>query len=457
MPGADLARLQGVLDRLRPSDPATRFGWLFADDVPQEEKQVQAAAAVFAEGGLSALAELAGAVERPDDLGFAVGSMPNGTVDAHIVLPRYLAHTETALGRFARGFALGRCRARGKSWVIWQLERGELALSADQEVELLTVLPFRSETWEAAARRGEAVHGGYWGKVRVFSGCVRDRDLAQAASCLVDAGRPFDAASILARDQRVTRNFVSVGVIADVLRAIVSAGGECDTPNSQLGGDIASLLDMLAAADYGSRDLARLEWGLLPHVSRHERPPGALHEVLAEDAEFFVKVVALAYSPEGEDSGRLDERTRRIAQAAYFLLSSWRTLPGEDSGRVSHRVLRRWITEAQAGLDAVGRLPIGLTVAGRMLSGSPHGRDGLWPCAAVREVIEAAASTDLEMGVAVGVQNRRSSGVKDAGVGGCGRARACPRVRGLRHRGATYASPDGTDAPGDCRVLSPGG
>ena len=418
MPEADLTRLQGVLNRLRPSDPAARFGWLFADVVPQEEKQMRAAEAVFEQGGLSALAELAGAVERPDDLGFAVGSMPNKLVDARVVLSRYLAHAETALSRFARGFALGRCRARGKSWVIRQLERGELALSAGQEVELLMVLPFRSETWEAAARRGEAVHQGYWGEVRVFSGCARGRDLAQGASCLVDAGRPFDAAIVLAHDQGVTGSLVSAGVIADVLRAIVSAGGECGTPNSQLGGDIASLLDMLAAADYDSKDLARLEWGLLPHVSQHERPPGALHEILAEDPAFFVKVVALAYSPEGGDSGRLDDRSRRIAQGAYSLLSSWRTLPGEDNGRVSHRLLHRWFTEARAGLEAVGRLPIGLTVAGQMLSGSPHGRDGLWPCAAVREVIEAVASTDLETGVEVGVHNRRSSGVKDARVGG---------------------------------------
>ena len=418
MPEADLTRLQGVLNRLRPSDPAARFGWLFADVVPQKEKQMQAAKAVFEQGGQSALAALARAVERPDDLGFAVGSMPNKLVDARVVLPRYLAHAEAALGRFARGFALGRCRARGKSWVIRQLEGGELALSAGQEVELLMVLPFRSETWEAAARRGDAVHQGYWGKVRVFSGCARGRDLVQGASCLVDAGRPFDAAIVLAHDQGVTRSLVSAGVIADVLRAIVSASGECGTPNSQLGGDIASLLDMLAAADYDSKELARLEWGLLPYVFLHERLPGALHEILAEDAEFFVKVVALAYSPEGKDPARLDDRTRRIARGAYSLLSSWRTLPGEDNGRVSYRRLHRWITEALAGLEAVGRLPIGLTVAGQMLSGSPHGRDGLWPCAVVREVIEAVASTDLETGVEVGVQNRRSSGVKDAGVGG---------------------------------------
>ena len=414
MPEADLTRFQGVLNRLQPSDPAARFGWLFADVVPQEEKQMQAAAAVFEQGGLSALAELARAVDRPDDLGFAVGSMPNGLVDAHVVLPQYMAHAETALSRFARGFALG----RSKSWVIRQLERGKLTLSADQEVALLMVLPFCSETWEVAARRGEAVHEGYWGKVRTFSGCARNQDLAEGASCLVNAGRPFDAASVLAHDQRVTRSLVSAGVIADVLRAIVSADGECDTPNPQLGGDIASLLDILAAADYDSKDLARLEWGLLPHVSQHERPPGALHEILAEDAAFFVKVVALAYSPEGEDPARLDERTRRIAQGAYSLLSSWRTLPGEDNGRVSHRLLHRWITEAQAGLEAVRRLSVGLTVAGQMLSGSPHGRDGSWPCAAVREVIEAVVSTDLETGVAVGVHNSRGVVTKDAGVGG---------------------------------------
>ena len=418
MPEADLTRLQSVQERLLPSDPATRFGWLFADVVPQEEKQIQAAVAVFEQGGLSALAAFARAVERPDDLGFAVGSMPNGLVDSHVVLPQYLAHAETALSRFGRGFALGRYRARGKSWVIRQLERGELTLSADQEVALLMVLPFCGETWEAAARRGEAVREGYWGKVRTFSGCARDEDLAQGASCLVNAGRPFDAASVLAHDERVTRSIVSAGVIADVLRAIVSADGECDTPNPQLGGDIASLLDTLAAADYDSKDLARLEWGLLPHVSQHERPPGALHEILAEDAAFFVKVVALAYSPEGEDPAKLDERTRRIAQGAYSLLSSWRTLPGEDNGRVSHRLLHRWITEAQAGLEAVRRLPVGLAVAGQMLSGSPHGRDGSWPCAAVREVIEAVASTDLETGVAVGVHNSRGVVTKDPAVGG---------------------------------------
>ncbi len=418
MPEADLTRLQGVLNWLQPSDPATRFGWLFADAVPQEEKQIQAATAVFEQGGLAALAALARAVDRPDDLGFAVGGMPGRLVDAHVVLPRYLAHAETALSRFARGFAWGRCRANGKSWVIRQLERGESILSADQEVELLMVLPFRSDTWELVARRGEAVHEGYWGRVVVYSGCAQEEDLAQGASCLVDAGRPFDAAVVLAHDQLVAESLVPAGVIADVLRAIVSAGGECDTPTSQLGGDIASLLDMLAAADYDGKDLARLEWGLLPHVSQRDRPSQALHEILAEDAAFFVKVVALAYSPEGEDPPRLDERARRVAQGAYSLLSSWRTLPGEDNSRVSHRVLHRWITEAQAGLEAVGRLPIGLTVAGQMLSGSPHGRDGSWPCTAVREVIEEVESTDLEEGVAVGVHNRRSSGVRDAGVGG---------------------------------------
>ena len=418
MPEADLTRLEGVLNRLQPSDPAARFGWLFADVGPQEEEQMQAVAAVFAQGGLSALAALARAVDRPDDLGFAVGSMPNGPVDAHAVLSRYLAHAETALRRFARGFALGRYRAGGRSWVIRQLEHGELTLSADQEVALLMVLPFCGKTWEAAARRGGAVREGYWRKVRTPAGCARDQDLAEGASCLVSAGRPFDAARVLARDERVTRSLVSRGVIADVLRAIVSADGECDTPNPVLGRDIASLLDMLAAADYDGKDLARLEWGLLPYVSEHQRSPGALHEILAEDAAFFVKVVSLAYSPEGEEPARLDERTKRIAQDAYCLLSSWRTLPGEDNGRVSHRLLHRWITEAQAGLEAVRRLSGGLTVAGEMLSGSPHGRDGLWPCAAVREVIEAVESTDLETGVAFGIRNSRGVVTKDAEVGG---------------------------------------
>ena len=39
-----------------------------------------------------------------------------------------------------------------------------------------------------------------------------------------------------------------------------------------------------------------------------------------------------------------------------------------------------------------------------MLSASPHDPDGTWPCAAIREVIEDLASTELERGLRMGVR-----------------------------------------------------
>ena len=82
------------------------------------------------------------------------------------MLPQYLAHAETALSRFARGFALGRYRAHGKSWVIRQLERGKLTPSADQEVALL----------------GTSIYS----PIRLFRLQLSTREVASWSGCLVE-------------------------------------------------------------------------------------------------------------------------------------------------------------------------------------------------------------------------------------------------------------------------------
>ena len=64
------------------------------------------------------------------------------------------------------------------------------------------------------------------------------------------------------------------------------------------------------------------------------------------------------------------------------------------------------------------RTDIGDQCLGEMLSGSPVGADGVWPCEAVRAVVEATSSKHLDTGLEIGRFNGRgitTRGVFDGG------------------------------------------
>ena len=69
----------------------------------------------------------------------------------------------------------------------------------------------------------------------------------------------------------------------------------------------------------------------------------------------------------------------------------------------------RWpiIRETRSLCREYGRAEIGDQKIGPILSAAPVGDDGIWPCAAVREVLEDVASPEIARGIGVGVYNAR--------------------------------------------------
>ena len=69
----------------------------------------------------------------------------------------------------------------------------------------------------------------------------------------------------------------------------------------------------------------------------------------------------------------------------------------------------RWpiIRETRSLCREYGRAEIGDQKIGQILSAAPVGDDGIWPCAAVREVLEDVASPEIARGIGVGVYNAR--------------------------------------------------
>ena len=435
MPEKYLARLDRILERFSPADPAALYGWLFGprprlvdggavDDTSWEEQKrriaearFEAVVAVLQCSGPDGLRALAPTVADPYELGLAAARTPPELLDPDEMLSRHLADPEDALASMALGYVVGRSKISGDEWAIAQLGRDELELDLDKKVALLLALPACPHIWRAAANGGKDVSLAYWRRIlqRYFS----DEHLEEAVVSLVEAGRPFVAADLLAFESRVEKGVVSPETVARVLDAAASASGDHDSPSGDFGSSAGFLLDVLVWADYDRTRVARLEWQLMPALRHHERPPNGLHCLLAEDPDFFVEVVSLVYRAETEEPKEVTPEDERRAECGHSVLTEWKTIPGHrDRGGVDGARLRQWLEGASAALTRSDRVAIGHQVFGQMLSASPHDPDGTWPCAAIREVIEDLASTELERGLRMGVHNGRGVVMKDPSTGG---------------------------------------
>ena len=448
MPEGYVARLERIRERFAPDDPIALYGWLFTHRLPLVDtgdpgrvpakvrlrrvasERAKAVVEILERAGLQGLTETAKAVESPSALGFAAASAPSALLRPDDLLLRHLADPHRALREMASGYAEGRARGSGDAWLVRQLGRPDLQLSADQRVELLLALPDCASTWRLATACGEDIAGEYWR--RVTPRCVKDEDLAEAIAGLVEAERPFVAVDLLAFDERVTNGIVKPELVARLLDAAASVTVRHDTPGSDFASSAGFLLDALKWASHDRIALARLEWRLMPALSYHERSPDALHRLLAEDPEFFVEMLSLVYRAEDAEPDKVDRNASIRATSAYSVLDSWRTVPGQDAdGVLDGARLEAWFDKAHRRLRQARRTRAGHQAIGKMLSGCPHDPDGTWPCRPVREVIEKAVSKDLETGLGTGVMNGEGAvTIRDPSAGGATERALAERYEG---------------------------
>ena len=449
MPEEYVGRLDRIRERFAPSDPVKRYRCRFGDnpelvdggdveDTPWEvleerleNARLEAVAAILRDAGLEGLRALARAVEIPYLVGLAVAKAPEWRSDADELLLRHLCDSDQSLDRLAFGYAVGRVCEDGAEWATRRLQRIELGLTPDQRVMILLALPPGPGAWRAVAECGHEASLAYWRRVPLPRLFGEKENPSQAVAGLLAAGRPYAAADLAAFKGQADREAVTADMAAEVLEQAVEVPTEHDRPSSRFGNSAGFLLDMLVASGYDRGRLARLEWALMPALRWHERGPDALHQLLAEDPDFFVEVLSLVYKAEGTDARKSDRDAKHLASAAYSVLSSWRVVPGHDGeGRIDEARLLGWIDEAERLSRQVGRAAIGQQKIGQMLSGSPHDADGTWPCKPVREVIERAVGEEVEIGLVTGVLNSRGVVSKHPSEGGVSERALAERYEG---------------------------
>lgn len=420
MPDEQLRQLAGVTERLAPTAPALRHRRLFTErsfelfeSVGNYQKQTamlekrrrQAVREVMADGGTSAVLDLAQSVDAPWLVGIALGQVGSKARDGQL-LPDLLDSDQGPTFSFIAGYVGSRYDLRGPRWIAsLRMQRW----STETKGRLLSLLPFDEPTWDLVEEHLPHAGAEYW--TRTSAQPYRTHgDLAIAVDQLMAHGRPSTAVHCLHWMVNGKKIVDPVRIVAALLAAV-----EAPEPHRVDGHDIAELIRALQDDPATDQEgLFRVEWAYLPLLDgfRGNARPRTLEQRLAEDPFFFCEVIRLVYRSKNAagDAEVPGESISRIAQNAYSLLTRWTIPPGSMSGR-QFRVdcLEHWVDAVREGCTESGHLNVAMQTVGRVLFHSPPDPGGLWIHHGVAELLDARDGKHLRSGFQVQAYNSRGA------------------------------------------------
>jgi hypothetical protein len=449
MPEPELTPLEEAFLQMQPRNPILRNQWLFKSDsiallhpasgdwkvdgaklLLDEKREVQrqqteAIAIIFEWRGEKAVRELAAASEvNPRVVGRAVGqaAIPE-MVKAALITDGFLSVSDRDAD-LAAGVILGMpgpetarvARLHG----LLDTARHEIWPS-HAVVRLLLTLSSIPETWDLAASFGADMEGTYWKQVDYIPSNL-PVDVATAGLrkliAVERAAKAFNLASIF------YANEFDTPFMAELLVAAASEDHRSSRPLLEAY-QVEGALDRLdKAGNVPDAKIAQLEIAVLPylmHSSREDRL--AIHRVMAKEPRLFLDVLSHVYRPAGESGdkeiGEFSERRTEISELWYGILRNWRSVPGLNAGILDRCTLNDWIEQARALCQEAGRLgPCDAYIGQALANAPPDPGDGIWPCRAVREILQLFGSRDIEDGLVMGELNKRDPMWRSLSEGG---------------------------------------
>jgi hypothetical protein len=442
---ASLAQLKICLDRLQRETSAYAISWMFSWTLDQleiehpkelrdamiQEKRADAVQRLLAAQGPLGLIELIEIAELPSAIAPALlaGSYDLGQI-IELLLSPLTPNRKSVLSALSRLLFL----RDGIEPLLAMAKDRSRKNDFDGSAILLTGLPGTMDTWGAARQLGPDVESSYWRTISPYSyEGMHVCELAQFAEGLRSANRWGDCVTALAYglrqlSQTATRSSEEAQPLLDLLHQMAPHLGEHGIQFSHEIGDLLAHLFRFALP-LASRLSIEQELAQYLHGRTGYHFPA--HREAMSEADFFVQVLSWLYQPLDEDQDDGGEQTIDLPSTerstiAFDVLEGigheWKhpslaTLPREGDCRR----LRLWIDDvvrlsADGGIGQVGALK-----AGEILSRSPLGADGVFPCECVREILECADLSyrlDLEEGFIIGVLNSRGAWTKGWAEGG---------------------------------------
>lgn len=430
MPRTDVERLKVIYERFVPEDVIQQVLPLFTawprlvdepegTDIKKHEDavyqaQVAAVQHIYRTEGFTGLFRLIEAVEGPGMVGWVLGK--SGMIEAEEdQLLDELDSSDIRYRRAATEYVAGRFFVCGWHWADEILTRNFLQWTAESRAEFFLKLPANSETWDRLERFDDDTIKGYWTQTLPY--VEKPTECLRAVQNLLAHGRAWQTIALLASYLDAIKP--DPAIVMGMLEAALATPSDHPINQSLLYNASQLFTYLEQADDADERQLARIEWALLPLFRYDKRPLKILHSFIATDPELFVDIVSTAYRAKGEEPRELNEQEQALAQRAYDLLRSANRVPGaQKDGTIDPAVLTAWVNEARRRLKECKRLEIGDQCIGHILYHAKHDESELWPPSVIRDLLEQLRSDDIELGLELAEHNARGVTWRNPTTGG---------------------------------------
>jgi len=436
MPRETTDELENIYEKFSPSDVIPLYSWLFKYSVEllnppgdwenwQEREEIvkgyrtEALTKIYGVGGVDDLMSFAESLDEPQHAGFLVGQLNMlGTGDTDAILDGYLDSEIIPRNRFALGLVSGLFQTQGWGWASKKFEERFADWGVTQRSNFVASLSFEAQAWDLLESINDIeTERDYWS--RIIPGYNKSDDFERPARKLMEQKRPQFAVDFLARRTYEKELVVPPALALDVLEALVTVTAELQISWNNIGHDVTRLMTVVRTSDeLDEARIAQLEFLIFPLLENYGDGPKLLHQHLARDPAFFAELIRMVFRPEKDDPDepRISEAH---ATAAYKLLSSFRTCPGQnEDGTLDRDVFREWVTQVRILNEEAGRGTIGDQQIGQVLAESPFGTDGVRPHEYVRELIDELGNVEIERGYEVRVFNNRGVTMRNPTDGG---------------------------------------
>jgi addiction module HigA family antidote len=443
-----IASAKKAFQALEPSGIVNKNLWLFKDhwvdesadeledverlDYREREKRVRllrvgALQEVYRSEGPGGLLELATRGRAP----WIVGALTSEALDVQSDLEHVLTLAFEGVNRGTEQAASFSTMISGALHAIEDDAMREAAIAKISDgrpesdlARLLALAPFGRSTWRLVDGLGEAAAKAYWADVRpnLYRGEAEEKQ--EGTARLLEARRPRAAFCSINHELKE----IEVEMLFTLMSAIAKDGndkpGEYQLDSYHIEEAFKILnasgrfnVDQMAGLEFAYMEVLRKLWDEdkgygIPNLERH----------IEANPEMYVRALVWTYrrgdGQQDPDPFRVEPgRAKEMAKLGHHLLEAIHRIPGHDDlGNLDVRRLTKWISEVRrmaAELDRTGVADISI---GGLLANAPVGKDGVWPCAAVRDVMEELQLDDVMRGAHTGLYNSR--GVHWRGEGG---------------------------------------
>jgi hypothetical protein len=433
---------------LEPSDLLNKHAWLFRDgwveesadeiedieniDLRNREERIknqrtEALREVMAQRGFAGILELS---ER-GKASWVIGALASSAVLSEqelqallrLALAPILAGKEEVHSR--KNLIAGAMRALADDDKREAVLKGVAAgLSAEDTVRLLVLAPYRKSTWKLVDALGEAARAKYWSEVAPDWIHDSDPENTESVERLLRAGRPRAAFSCI----RFEPGKLDAQVLFRLLSEMAQGGNEepgqyllahynVKEAFKHLNSSPVLTLDQKAGLEFAYFEVLARPWDRrdtygIPNLERY----------VEAHPELFVQAVTWTYKRKDGATDPAEfqlplERVKTMAERGYKLLDAIERIPGHNElGELEAERLAKWVATVRQSCAELARADIADVCIGKVLSCAPVGKDGVWPCEPVRDVMEDVQSESMMRGARTGVYNSR--GVHWRGEGG---------------------------------------